>query len=128
MKQNIVDIITNSTSAALATTGTNGLNVVPISVFSVQGGEVHLYDYFMHKTAENIKSESKVAFTCWKGFVGVQIKAEAKYETAGPDYDATAVEMKERFPDRVLAGLIRLTPTEIYDVAPGSGGEDLMGE
>lgn len=126
MKQNIKDIITNSDSAALATTGPNGLNVVPISVFSVQGEEIHLYDFFMKKTSENILAEPKVAFTCWKDFVGVQIKAEAKYETAGPDYDATVIEMKERFPDRVLAGLIRLTPTEIYDVAPGAGGEDLL--
>lgn len=126
MKQNIEDIITNSESAALATMGPNGLNVVPISVFSVQGEEIHLYDFFMKKTSENIKAEPKVALTCWKGFVGVQVKATVEYETIGPDYEAAVVEMKERFPERTLAGLIRLTPTAVYDVAPGTTGENML--
>jgi len=126
MKQNIEDTITNSDSAALATTGPNGLNIVPISVFAVREGEIHLYDFFMKKTSENIQAEPKVTFTCWKGFVGVQVKAEVKYETAGPDYEAAVIEMKERFPDRTLAALIRLTPVEIYDVAPGTVGENLL--
>lgn len=126
MKKDIEDIITNSSSTALATTGPNGLNVVPISVWKVSEGEIFLYDFFMKKSSENIKAESKVAFTCWKDFVGVQIKAEASYETTGADYDAAVLEMKERFPDRVLAGLIRLVPTEVYDVAPGASGENLI--
>lgn len=126
MKQEIEEIITNSESAALATTGPQGINVVPISVFEVRGEEIHLFDFFMTKTVENIKVESKVALTCWKGFVGMQIKAEVAYETEGEDYDAAVTEMKERFPDRTLSGLIRLTPTEIYDVAPGAGVENLI--
>ena len=45
MTQDIKDTIKNSVSAALATTGPSGLNVVPISVFEVRGEEVHLYDF-----------------------------------------------------------------------------------
>lgn len=120
MNKEIIQIITDSESAALATTGPHGLNVVPISVFEPRKGEVHLYDFFMNKTAENIKTESNVTFICWKGYAGVQIKAEAKYEAFGSDFDAAVVEMKERFPDRTLKALIRLVPSEVYDVAPGA--------
>ena len=126
MKQEIKDIITNSTSAALATTGPKGLNIVPISVFSVQDEEIHLYDFFMNKTSENLKAEPKAVFTCWKEFVGIQVKADVAYETEGEVYEATVTEMKEKFPDRTLAAVIRLTPTEIYDVAPGATGDDLV--
>ena len=125
MKQEIEDIITSSSCAALATTGPHGLNVVPISVWNVRKGEIHLYDFFMQKTAVNLKEEPKASFTSWKGFVGVQVKAEAKYETEGEDFHAAVIEMKEKFPDRILAGLIRLTPIKIYDVAPGTNGEEL---
>lgn len=118
MNTEIIQIITDSESAALATTGPHGLNVVPISVFEPRQGEVHLFDFFMNKTAENIQAEGDATFTCWKGFSGLQVKAEAKYETYGPDYDAAVVEMKERFPDRTLKALIRLIPSEIYDVTP----------
>ena len=126
MKQNIQKIIEDFSSAALATNGPRGLNVVPISVVEVQDGEIHLYDFFMHKTAENIKADSTVAFTCWRDFVGVQVRAEAKYDTAGEVFEAAVVAMKERFPDRTLAGVIRLTPTEVYDVAPGASEENMM--
>ena len=110
----------------LATQGPKGLNVVPISVWEVQGDEIFMFDFFMHKTAENIKTESAAAITCWRDFVGLQLKVEAVYETEGADYDAAVVRMKEQFPDRTLSGLIRLTPVEVYDVAPGANGDDLL--
>lgn len=120
MKQEIKDVIINSESNALATTGPHGINVVPISVVEVQESEIYLYDFFMSRTAKNIQAESSVAFTCWKDFVGVQIKAEALYETEGERYEAAVTEMKQKFPDRTLKALIRLVPSEIYDVAPGA--------
>ena len=111
---------------ALATTGPHGVNVVPISVVEVKGDEIHLYDFFMRKTADNIKSEPEVAFVGWRGFSGLQIKARAVYETAGEVYEKAVTEMKERFPDRTLAAVIRLTPTAVYDVAPGAGKDNLL--
>ncbi|MCB9810381.1 pyridoxamine 5'-phosphate oxidase family protein [Candidatus Nomurabacteria bacterium] len=126
MQQEIKTVIENFASAALATNGPEGLNVVPISVVNVRGDEIHLYDFFMNRTAKNIKASSLVAFTCWRDFVGVQVKAEVVYETEGEDFDLAVKEMKERFPDRTLSGLIRLTPVEVYDVAPGASPDDLL--
>jgi len=34
--------------------------------------------------------------------------------------------MKERFPDRTLRAVIRLTPDMVYDVAPGATGENIL--
>lgn len=115
-----------SDSHALATTGPHGVNVAPISVVELRGDEIHLYDFFMHKTAENMQAEPQVAFTSWQGFHGVQVKANAVYETSGEVYEAAVVEMKQRFPDRTLHAVIRLIPTAIYDVTPGASGEDLL--
>jgi hypothetical protein len=126
MHEQIRRVITGSESYALATTGPHGVNVIPISVVELRGDEIHLYDFFMHKTAENILAEPHVAFTCWQGFRGVQVKATAVYETSGGVYEAAVAEMKQRFPDRTLRAVIRLTPTVVYDVAPGASGEDIL--
>lgn len=126
MTEQIQRIITGSGAHALATTGPHGVNVVPISVVELRSDEIHLYDFFMHKTAENILAEAQVAFTSWQGFRGVQVKATAVYETEGGVYEVAVTEMKQRFPDRTLRAVIRLTPTEIYDVAPGASGEDML--
>lgn len=126
MTEQIRQIISDATAHALATTGPYGVNVVPISVVELVGEEIHLYDFFMQKTAENIKAEPSVALTSWYGFLGVQIKATAVYETTGEVYEAAVLAMKQRFPDRTLQAVIRLTPTAAYDVAPGASGEDLL--
>ncbi|MCA9361755.1 pyridoxamine 5'-phosphate oxidase family protein [Candidatus Kaiserbacteria bacterium] len=126
MHEQIRRIIIGSDAYALATSGPYGVNVVPLSVVEVRDDEIHLYDFFMSKTAENIKAVPEVALACWQGFRGVQVKAEAVYETSGEVYEAAVTEMKERFPDRMLAGVIRLTPTAVYDVAPGASGDDLL--
>jgi hypothetical protein len=126
MHEQIRRIVIGCDAHALATTGPHGVNVVPISVVEVVGEEIHLYDFFMQKTAENIQAEPQVAFTSWQGFRGVQIKATAVYETTGEVYEAAVAEMKRRFPDRTLRAVIRLTPTAVYDVAPGASGEDLL--
>ena len=126
MTTKIEKIITECDAYALATTGPHGVNVVPLSVVAVHDGEIHLYDFFMHKTAENIQANSGVAFTCWQGFRGLQIKATATYETEGTVFSTAVPEMKERFPDRTLRAVIRLTPTAVYDIAPGASGENLL--
>jgi predicted pyridoxine 5'-phosphate oxidase superfamily flavin-nucleotide-binding protein len=127
MHEQIKRVIIESGAHALATTGSHGVNIVPISVVELHGDEIHLYDFFMHKTAENIMIEPRVAFTSWQGFRGIQVKAVAAYETEGEVYEAAVAEMKQRFPDRTLKAVIRLTPTEIYDVAPGASGENILG-
>ncbi len=126
MNERIKNIITGSDSHALATTGPRGLNVVPLSVVELRDHEIHLYDFFMGKTADNLQAGDEVALTSWKDFVGVQVKARVVYETDGEVFESAEVEMKERFPDRTLKAVIRLTPTAIYDVAPGAISDNLL--
>ncbi len=115
MQPEIEQAITNAGAMALATTGIHGVNVVPVSVVKVMGGEIHLFNFFMHKTVDNILVEPQVAFSCWQGLAGVQIKATAIYVTEGALFDEAVIEMGERFPERTLGGVIVLKPTAIFD-------------
>jgi len=126
MKNQIGRLLAGGATCALATNGPHGLNVVPVSVVEVKDDEIHLYDFFMRKTAENIQSESVVALTCWSGFSGFQIKAEARYDTTVEVYEQAVLAMKERFPERTLRAVIRLRPNAIYDIAPASNGDNLL--
>ncbi|MCA9354145.1 MAG: pyridoxamine 5'-phosphate oxidase family protein [Candidatus Kaiserbacteria bacterium] len=127
MKKKLQEVIMGAQSMVLATTGPHGINVVPVSVWQLIGNELFLYDFFMHKTKENVQTDEAVAVACWRDFVGVQLKGIATYETHGPAYEAAIIQMKERFPDRTLHGLIRVTLTEVYDVAPGANTENILG-
>jgi predicted pyridoxine 5'-phosphate oxidase superfamily flavin-nucleotide-binding protein len=102
---------------ALATTGPNGINVVPVSVIVVTETEIHLFDFFMNKTAENIKVESAVALTAWTGLEGIQVKAIAEYVASGEVYEAAVTTMQEQFPERVLKGVVVLSPQAVYDIS-----------
>lgn len=126
MKDRIKSVLDNATANALATTGPHGLNVVPVSVVEMKEDEIHLYDFFMNKTAENLQIEPIVALTSWSGFIGFQIKAEAIYEVEGAVFEEAVVNMKNRFPERTLKAVIRLKPIAVYDIAPTSGGENLL--
>jgi len=126
MNTEIKKHITDFTAAALATSGAQGINVVPISVVGSGDSDIFLYDFFMNKTRANVQENPKVAFTCWKGFVGIQIKGTVSYETQGDDFDTESAKMKEQFPERTLFGLLRLTPVQVCDVAPGSAGVQIF--
>lgn len=116
----ITNVVTTATARALATCGPHGVNVVPVSVVDVDEGCIFLYNFFMGKTVDNILDQPDVALTCWTGLEGVQIKAAAVYHTSGARFDRAVVTMKERFPDRILSGIIALTPTAVYDVSAGA--------
>ncbi len=120
MDQTIIDQIINADARALATTGPYEVNVVPVSVVSVEEGIIYLYNFFMKKTVENILTEPLVALTCWKGLAGIQIKANAVYMTEGDRFEAATEEMHTRFPDRTLSGIIALTPIRVYDISADS--------
>lgn len=122
MNPDIIDIISASDQAALATTGPQGLNVVPISVFSARADGVYICHFFMNKTIENLRAEPNAAFTCWKGFAGVQLKGAVEVIEAGETFAEFVALMRERFPERTLLAVLRLTPERVYDVAPGTGG------
>lgn len=120
LSPSITTCIETASAKALATTGPHGVNVVPVSVITInQNGTIWLYDFFMGKTAANLQTEPTVALTCWSDMTGVQVKATATYSTSGEEFTTAEMAMREQFPERTLKGLIILTPTTIFDVSPG---------
>ncbi len=120
MHTKISDCITSATAKGLATAGSCGLNVVPVSMLKVNDdGSIWLFDFFMDKTAVNIQSNPEVALTCWSEMVGVQIKATAVYQTSGDDFDASVAWVATQNPSRVVKGLLILSLTAVFDISPG---------
>lgn len=117
--QPYIDQLLQLPNRVLATTGPQGVNVVPVSVVTASAGDILLYDFFMGKTIDNIRIEPAVAIAGWDGLVGIQLKGTAQYEQEGEDFLAAVREMSERFPDRTLRGIIRLTPQAVYSVSAG---------
>lgn len=117
--------IVEAESKALGTSGPAGLNVVPVSVVSIEGDEILLYNFFMGKTAENLVATAagggEVSLSCWSGYRGVQVRARVQYITTGERFETAAAGMRERFPERVLKALIVLTPMAVYDTSVGTG-------
>jgi hypothetical protein len=115
----IAETISNAEARALATTGPTGINVVPISMARVTTDAIWLFDFFMDKTVTNINNQAEVALTAWTGLTGVQVKAQARYVSEGPEFAEAVAWVKEHNPDRVTRGLIILEPTAMFDVSPG---------
>lgn len=105
-------------SRAIATYGPAGINVVPVSTMYIRGGKIWLINYFLGKTLENIMKNPHVALTCWSGFKGYQIKGEVEYLTEGNIYVEACSRVSKTLPDRIVKGVLVLTPIEIYDVSP----------
>lgn len=115
----ITTILTTATAKAFATTGPAGLNVVPVSLIKVNTDTVWLFDFFMDKTKQNLQAEPTVSLVAWREMTGIQLKANASYHTTGPDFEAAVAWVKTQNPDRVVQGLIVLTPTALFDISPG---------
>ena len=112
---------------ALATCGSAGLNVVPVSVVTKEDNSLILYDFFMGKTVVNINATGEVALTAWDGLVGIQIKGQACYESSGDSYNKAVTVMRGRFPERTLRGIIRISPEAVFLVSPGTeAGQQLV--
>ena len=94
--------------------------IPPLSISSIKvvAGKIWLINYFMDKTLKNILGNEHVALVCWKKMMGYQIKGTVSYMTEGEDFESAVAWIKSTLPDRVVMGLIILTPKEIYDVSP----------
>lgn len=112
-----VEVLLNATGKALATCGDGEINVVPVSSIRVVEGKIQLVNYFFGKTLKNITKDENVSLAVWKGLQGYQIKATAQYETEGDVFTEITAWIKETIPDRVVKGVLILTPTKVYDVS-----------
>jgi len=124
MEKHIEDFILSADAKALATYTQDTVNVIPVSSITVRDGKIWLINYFMDKTVANITTNKKVALVCWRKMMGYQIKGEASYSTAGPDFDEAVAWIQSILPDRIVKGLISITPEEIYDIAPTKDTEE----
>ncbi len=125
--ESYLDQVLASPACVLATYGPAGLNVVPVSVVTKEGNTLTLYDFFMGKTVANIKATGEVALTAWDGLSGIQIKGQACYESTGDSYTNAVTVMRERFPERTLRGIIRVSPETVFLVSPGTeAGQQLV--
>ncbi len=118
MEKHIEEFILSAEAKALATHSNDNINVVPVSSIKVMGGKIWLINYFMDKTLANILENKSVALVCWRKMMGYQIKGIVSYVTSGQDFDEAAKWIKSILPDRVVKGLIILTPNEIHDISP----------
>lgn len=122
LSQEVIDTILSADNKVLATSGPHGVNAVPVSTVFVRDGRIWLVNYFFKKTAENIQSNDRVAFTCWSGFeAAYQIKGKVEYVTAGDDFEEIQQWAAETYPDRRVNALLKITPEEVYDISPVSG-------
>ena len=115
----VSETLVTATAKALATTGEQGVNVIPVSMIKVNDDSIWLFDFFMKKTATNLATNTAVALAAWTNLVGIQVKASATYVTEGDDFDDAVTWVKTQNPDRVTKGLLILKPTAVSDISPG---------
>lgn len=120
LPQEVVEIFLDADSKALATTGPEGLNVVPVSSIAIVDGKIWLMNYFFRKTLTNILAEPSVSLVGWKGFQGYQVRGRVTYFDQGPTFEEARQWVKERLPDRTLRGLLVLTPQAVYNISPAA--------
>ena len=118
LTQDAIKLLTNEqTSKALATNGSQGLNVVPVSTIRIDEGKIWLIDYFFGKTKDNVVENSKVSLVGWNGFDGYQVKADAQYLTQGAEFEKAKAWIGQILPSRVVKALVLLTPDEVHSVS-----------
>ncbi len=112
------EFLLQADAKALATFGSqSGVHVVPVSTVKIVNGEIVLVNYFMGQTLANVKENPEVSLACWKGLAGYQIKATARVEESGELFDSIVAWVKTILPDRVVKGIVVLTPTAAFDVS-----------
>lgn len=120
LTKNIIECLEQATGKALATATPGCLHVVPVSTARTDGEKIILVNYFMGKTLQNIKSNPDVSLAFWKGLEGYQIKARVEYVTSGDTFKSIKDWVAEILPDRIVKGILILTPYEVYDVSATS--------
>ncbi len=121
----VVDFIKNADHKALATHGEDGVNVVPLSMITVDKEHIIICDCFMDKTRNNVRQDPQAALAFWKGFDGVQVKGTIVYEKEGDRFGQYADKLKVDHPDRQLCGVLVFTPDKVYDLSPKNAGKQL---
>lgn len=121
--KDVEELILNAEAKALGTWSGKEVNVVPVSTIRIVDGKIWLINYFLNKTLENILTYKQVSLSCWKGFVGYQIKGSVSYHTEGFLFEEASVWIKGILPDRVVRGLMVISPEKIFTLTPSVSKE-----
>ena len=105
------------TQKALATVGSAGLNVVPVSTIRLSEGRIWLIDYFFAKTRTNLTESETATLVAWRGLDGFQVRAKVEYLTQGELFTEAVTWIASLHPTRTVRGLVILTPLEIHSVS-----------
>lgn len=114
----VQELIMTAESKALGTWSGTDINVVPVSTIRIVENKIWLINFFFNKTLQNILKHKDVSLSCWKGFVGYQIKGKVMYMTEGSLFEEASVWIKQTLPDRVVKGLLIITPQKIFNLSP----------
>lgn len=112
----ILENLKHAEGRALATLAPDGPHVVAVSSIICNDDEIVIVDYFMSKTIDNIQANPKVALAWWSELRGYQIKGTVVYETTGELFDLATDFAAKKFPERTVKGVLRITPTVVYDI------------
>lgn len=118
LEQRVIDMILGADAKALATNGDTGVHVVPVSTVMVMNDSIWLMNYFLGQTLRNIQTNPLISLVCWKGLAGYQIKGEVTYETSGSNFEQANTYITKNVPNRVLNGLLIISPMSVLDVTP----------
>jgi len=113
----VINCLLNAEAKALATTGPQGLNVVPISTIKIENDKIILVDYFFDKTRENLKTNNDVSITGWTDLSGFQIKAKCSYQDSGELFEKTVDWIAKLHSERTVIGVVELSPIEVHDIS-----------
>lgn len=111
--------LTKAEGKALATCGESGVSVVPVSSLKIIDDKIVLVNYFFNQSLVNIKQNPKVALAAWIGLEGCRVEATAEHQTAGDIFDEVVAWVGKTLPERVVKGVLILTPTAFYDLTAG---------
>ena len=116
-----VEMLLGADGKALATAGFEGVNVVPVSSVRMHGDTILLVNYFFSQTLTNINENPNVSLAFWKGLSGYRVTATAEHITEGPVFDDVVAWIGKTIPDRVVKGVLMLTPEKLFDISAGEG-------
>lgn len=111
--------LTEADGKALATCGDDGVSVVPVSSLKLIDDKIILVNYFFNQSLINIEQNPHVALAAWIGLEGCRVKATAEHMISGDIFDEVVAWIGETLPERVVKGVLVLTPTAFYDLTAG---------
>lgn len=80
----------------------------------------------MEKTLDNLLDNKFVSLVAWSKMIGYQVKGPAEYLTAGLIFDEMVAWIKDTLPERLVKGVIIITPSDIYDIAPNKNSDQVL--